>query len=149
VAVERAAGVCYVDTSALVKRYLAEPGSDAFDAFCALPDIDRVICPLVATEFTGVSQRRVRNREITARQAGQMRSRFHADLSSGAWALIEFGADVFSRASDLMTTLTVPLATLDALHLACALQHGADQLATGDLQLATAARKTGLRVHTF
>jgi predicted nucleic acid-binding protein len=78
-----------------------------------------------------------------------MRSRFHADLSSGAWSLIEFGADVFSKASDLMVSLTAPLATLDALHLACALQHGADQFATGDLQLATAARKSGLRVLIF
>ena len=37
----------------------------------------------------------------------------------------------------------------NALHLACALQHGASEFATADPQLATAARKAKLRVRTF
>lgn len=143
------AGGCYVDTSALVKRYVPEPGSDAFDAFCTACAVDMLISPLGSTEFTGVLQRRVRNRQLTVRQAGAVRRRFLTDVSVGGWRLVEFGSDMFSAASDLMLELSAPLATLDALHLACALRHGASQLATGDRQLADAAREARLHVHFF
>ena len=141
--------VCYVDTSALVKRYLPESGSDAFDDFCDLPALERIICPLGGTEITGMLQRRVRAGEISARQAGAVRERFLTDLSSGGWAMVEFRPEVFARASDLMVHLGAPLATLDALHLACALQHDAVAMATADKQLAAAARKAKLRVYLF
>lgn len=141
--------VCYIDTSALVKRYLPESGSDAFEAFCDLPALERIICPLGGTEFTGVLQRRVRLGEITARQAGRVRERFLIDLSSGGWTLVDFGSDMFAKATDLMLHLAAPLATLDALHLACALQHHATALATADRQLAAAAHKAKLQVHVF
>lgn len=42
-----------------------------------------------------------------------------------------------------------PLATLDASHLASALDGGADVVATDDRQLARAAMEAGLRVKTF
>ena len=107
------------------------------------------ISPLGSTEFAGVLQRRLRTRQLTLRQAAAIRQRFAADVLAGGWSLIEFGADAFAKASELITHLGAPLATLDALHLACALQHGTRELATGDRQLATAARKAGLRVHLF
>ena len=145
-----AAGVaCYVDTSALIKRYVEESGSTEFDEFCDLPDIDRVICPLGATELTGVLQRRVRTGLLTRHQANTLRQSFLSDIVGGGWQMIEFGPDVFSRANQLMLHLGVPLATLDALHLAAALQHGSAEFATADRQLAIAARKAKLRVHAF
>ena len=141
--------ICYIDTSALIKRYLPEPGSDAFDDFCDLPSLDRIICALGGNEFTGVLQRRVRNGEITARQASAVRERFLSDLYSGGWRMVQIGPDIYSKASELLIHLAAPLATLDALHLACALQHDAAALATADRQLATAARKAKLQVHPF
>ena len=141
--------VCYVDTSALIKRYIEETGSDAFDAFCERPAIERVICPLGATEFTGLLQRRLRLGSLSAKQTIAVRQRFLADVAAGGWRIIDFEADVFAKANNLMVNLGAPLATLDALHLACALQHGIPDFATADRQLATAARKAKLRVHTF
>ena len=143
------ASVCYVDTSALIKRYVEETGSDAFDAFCELPAIERVICPLGVTEFSGVLQRRHRLGNLTAAQTVAVRQHFLADVAAGGWRIIDVETDMFSQATHLMTDLGAPLATLDALHLACALQHGASEFATADLQLATAARKAKLRVRTF
>ncbi|MGH6609393.1 MAG: type II toxin-antitoxin system VapC family toxin [Burkholderiaceae bacterium] len=148
-AAEVRASSCYVDTSALVKRYMQEAGSEAFDKFCAESGLDMLICPLGSTEFVGVLQRRVRGKQLSARQSGVISQRFLADVAAGGWRLIEFGADVFAEANNLILHLGAPLGTLDALHLACALQHGADELATGDRQLATAARKARLRVHLF
>lgn len=143
------ASICYVDTSALVKRYVEEHGSSAFDEFCDSDECDLVISPLVATEFTSVLQRRVRDRHMTARHASEARRRFLDDVTSGGWRMIEFGSAIFAKASDLMVTLGAPLATLDALHLACALVNEADALATSDQQLAVASRRAKLHVHSF
>lgn len=140
---------CYVDTSALIKRYVEEEGSAAFDAFCELPSMDRVICPLGATELTGVLQRHVRTGLLSRHQAGTLRQSFLSDIAAGGWRMIDFGADIFARANQLMLHLGTPLATLDALHLAAALQHGVPEFATADRQLAVAARKAKLRVHNF
>lgn len=140
---------CYIDTSALLKRYLQESGTEAFEIFCELPSLDRVICPLGATEVTGTLQRRVRMGVLTRQQSNAVRQNFLSDVASGSWQMIDFGADIFSRAQQLMWNLGEPLATLDALHLAAALQHGAEEFATADRQLAKAARKAKLHVHIF
>ena len=143
------ATVCYVDTSALVKRYVEEAGSDAFDAFCELAGIERVLCPLGMTEFIGVLQRRIRSKSLSRAQASAVHQRFLADVAAGGWRMVEFDTGLFTDAGHLMTDLGVPLSTLDAMHLACALHHRAQELATADSQLATAARKAKLRVRTF
>ncbi len=144
-----ALAVCYVDTSALIKRYLRETGSDAFDAFCERPELERVICPLGVTEFTSTVQRRIRLGNLNVRQAARVRQGLLADVASGGWRIIDFESDVFSKANQILVDLGAALSTLDALHLACALQYGANQFATADRQLATAARKAKLQVHEF
>lgn len=143
------AGICYVDTSALLKRYIDESASASFDAFCESSEADFVISPLVACELASSLQRRVRERDISARYAAEARRRFHDDVTAGGWRMLAFETAVFSRASDLLLTLGAPLATLDAMHLASALLHGADALATADRQLATASRRAKLHVHIF
>jgi predicted nucleic acid-binding protein len=142
-------GTCYIDTSALIKRYVEEDGSDAFEAFCESPRLDGVVSPLGVTEFGSVLQRRLRTGELTQRHTSAMRQRLLADISTGGWRIIAFEADVFSTADHLLSDLGAPLSTLDALHLACALRHGAPALATADRQLAAAARKAKLQVHLF
>lgn len=143
------ASICYVDTSALLKRYVEEPGSTSFESFCESSSHDLVISPLVATEFTGSLQRRLRGGDISVRYASQARRRFHDDVVAAGWRIVEFESAVFSTASDLMISLGSPLATLDALHLACALFYKVDALATADRQLATAGRRAKLQVYTF
>ena len=141
--------VCYVDTSALIKRYLFETGSDAFDAFCEASGFDHVICPLGVTEFSSTLQRRIRLGSLSTRQAGAARRTLLEDVASGGWRIIDFEPVVFSTANHLLVDLGVPVSTLDVLHLACAIEFGAAEFATADRQLATAARKARLRVHAF
>ena len=141
--------VCYLDTSAVIKRYLSEPNSAEFDAFVLQADFDFIMSPLVITEITSALARRVRNKEIKANFAASTKQLFQDDLLTGDWALMEFQPATFTDASSLISTLTAPLSTLDALHLACALNSQANALATADKQLATAARKAGLQVFTF
>jgi predicted nucleic acid-binding protein len=139
----------YIDTSALAKRYLLEAGSDAFEAFLQQCNDDCVISPLGSTEFESVLQRLRRQQLIDVDYAEQARQDFLADLHSALWVLRPFAPSGFPQAARLMRTLDVPLATLDALHLAAALDAGCQGLATGDRQLSRAASSCGLTVHDF
>ena len=139
----------YFDTSAMAKRYIAEAGSDTVDTFLAGHDDDCVICPLVATEFESILQRLVRQGLIAADFAARARSSFAADLRGALWAMRPFEVASFGRANTLLRDLNTPLATLDALHLACAIELHCTALATSDRQLARAALASGLVVHSF
>lgn len=139
----------YIDTSALAKRYLLERGSEAFDAFLQDCDDDCVISALGSTEFESILQRLRRQRLIDAGYAEQARKDFLADLQTALWVVRPFAISSFPQAADLMRTLDVPLATLDALHLASALELGCRGFATSDRQLLQAAARRGLTVHDF
>lgn len=139
----------YIDTSALAKRYLAEKGSDAFDAFLIAQPDDCVISPLVATELESIVQRLLRQRLIDKAYAEQVRQDFAADLRGALWSMRPFPSAVLALAADLIRMLAAPLATLDALHLASAVELDCSAIATGDRQLATAAAERGLNVHAF
>lgn len=139
----------YVDTSALAKRYFLAQGSDAFDAFLRSCEDDCVISPLGTTEFESVLQRLRRQGFIDAAFARRARADFLNDLHTALWAVRPFAISSFSQAAELMRSLDIPLATLDALHLASALDFGCDGFATSDRHLSRAASKRGLTVHDF
>ena len=103
--------VCYLDTSAVIKRYLSEPNSAEFDAFVLQADFDFIMSPLVITELTSALARRVRNKEIKANFAASTKQLFQDDLLTGDWALMEFQPATFTDASSLISTLTAPLST--------------------------------------
>ena len=139
----------YIDTSAMVKRYLNEAMSDAFDEFVAGRDDDFVITPLTATEFESVLHRRLRMGDIDKRFLQRTRVLFTRDLGAALWQMHPFEPAAFETANQLIRELAEPLATLDALHLASALAYGCGQIATSDKQLARAASSCGLVVHDF
>ncbi len=139
----------YVDTSALAKRYFAERGSDAFEAFLMRQADDYLISPLVATELESVIQRLMRERLIDRPFAVQVRQAFADDLTAALWSIRPFPSAGLARAQELLRDLEAPLATLDALHLATALEFDCTFIATADRQLAKAATEKGLGVHSF
>ena len=139
----------YVDTSALAKRYLAEAGSAEFEVFLAGQSDECVICPLGAMEFESLLQRLLRQRLIDRDYALQARRDFSSDLASAVWSMRGFEVASIARGTELLRELSSPLATLDALHLASALELSCDALASGDQQLLRAAEECGLTVHSF
>ena len=140
---------CYLDTSALIKRYVEEPHSTAFDAFFLSGEFDFVISPLVITEITSALARRARQREITSAFAASTRQIFQDEVLTGSWQMVAFESQQFSQAANLISSLQLPLGALDALHLSSALNSTASALATADKQLATAAKKSGLQIFSF
>lgn len=133
----------------MAKRYVAEVGSDAVDEFLVAQSEPCVITPLVATELESMLQRLARQHLIDARFAAQVRRSYAGDLGAALWSMQPFDPASFARAAALMRELNLPLATLDALHLASAMDLGCSAIATGDRQLARAAEASGLTVHSF
>jgi uncharacterized protein len=139
----------YVDTSALVKRYLPERASQRWERFVAEESDELLISPLTLTEVESTLQRRLRQREIDDDFALRVRDLLARDLEAALWVVQPFDPNVIPHATRLIRELGVPLATLDAVHLACAQSYGCERVATGDRQFARAVERCQLAVHEF
>lgn len=123
----------YLDSSALVKRYVVEAGSD--DVVKAMDEADTwSSCRLAFVE--------------TVRAVGLRAGRRGTRKVKGDWwnvNVVEIDRRLSERAAEL--ALSAGLRTLDAMHLAAALSLSADRpiFATWDARLHRAAREHGLR----
>jgi uncharacterized protein len=143
------ADAAYLDTSALAKWYLPEPGSDAFVDFIGRQS-RAVISRLTSVELRCLLARRRRAGEIRVEHERDAWSTFVDDIGAGHLHVEALADEHALRARDLLEELRhVPLRTLDALHLAIAQTIGAGVLATADLRMARAAEALGFAVVTF
>lgn len=128
----------YVDSSALLKRYVDEPDSDAAD------DLLRSDPSLLTARHTVVEVRRNLARLLSERDAGEARSAFMRDLE--ALSIVELDADTCEIGAAIAEVTGVR--TLDALHLAAAQRAGAPAVPflTFDVRQAQAARTLGFTV---
>lgn len=128
----------YVDASALLKRYIDEPDSDACDA------ILRSDPALVTGRHTVVEVRRNLARLLEPAVLAGVRSLFARDLQ--AISIVELDATTCESAATIAEVTGVR--TLAALHLAAAQRVGGAALpfVTYDVRQAQAARSLGLTV---
>lgn len=128
----------YVDASALLKRYIDEPDSDACDT------ILRSDPALVTGRHTVVEVRRNLARLLEPAVLADVRSLFGRDLQ--AISIVELDATTCESAATIAEVTGVR--TLDALHLAAAQRVGGTALPflTYDVRQAQAARSLGLTV---
>jgi predicted nucleic acid-binding protein len=126
-------GAWYVDTSAAAKLVIEEEHSAALRAWALERSDDLVGSDLVRTELLRATRRY--DPDLVG----------HAQGVLDALALVALPPDLFRAAA-----LIEPpgLGTLDALHLACALDMGddLDGLVTYDARMAVAARRLALEV---
>jgi predicted nucleic acid-binding protein len=127
----------YVDTSALLKRYVDEPDSDrAVELLTVDPE-------LVTGRHTVVEVRRSLARVLPANAAAAARVVFAEDLA--AFSIVELDAATCELAATIAEQTGVR--TLDALHLGAARRIGtAITFCTFDARQAHAARTLGFRV---
>lgn len=128
----------YVDTSALLKRYIDEPDSDRCEEYL-LSDPT-----WITGRHTGIEVRRNLARLLANEALADARRFFAED-----WArmhVVELDRTTCDSAADLAEMTGVR--TLDALHLAAAMRVGIDAvtLLTFDIRQAQAARQLHLRV---
>ena len=121
----------YVDASAFVKLVVAEPESDALRQF--LPDSPR---RLTASTLLDVEATRV------ARAAGGSAANAMAEALR-AVVLVDVTASIRARARLLDP---VHLRTLDAIHLATALETGVREVLVYDNRLGAAAADYGMNI---
>jgi predicted nucleic acid-binding protein len=123
----------YLDTSALVKLVVAESETAALQSWLAADARDPVASDLVRTELLRAVRRSVPERMERAREI----------LNS--LTLLSISTPIFEQAGRLEPAA---MRSLDALHLAVALELGDDLegLVTYDDRLAEAARLQGIRV---
>jgi predicted nucleic acid-binding protein len=127
----------YVDTSALLKRYVEEPDSDRAVEIMATDPV------LVTGRHTVVEVRRNLARLLSPTDASAARASFTDDLA--AFAVVELDAATCELAATIAEQTGVR--TLDALHLGAARRLGtALGFFTFDVRQAVAARELGLAV---
>jgi hypothetical protein len=140
-------GPIYGDTSALLKLYLAEPGSVELARALGGRD-DLVVSDLTLTEIASALSRRARQGAVTPETARRVHQTIRESLERAPYQRVELTREVHRRAEHLLLTLTrTPLRAADALHLALAQSARAASIATFDARLAAAARAVGLSVH--
>ena len=126
-------GRVYIDASALVRLVLAERGWEALSAYLA-DHPDRAVSAIAVTEVRRALLRSMGS-AARARRAAEVLARI--DLVAVTPAIIQ-------RAGDLLPTM---LRTLDAVHLATALEIGPiAAVVTYDHRLAEAALANGINV---
>ncbi len=109
----------YLDTSALIKRYVDEAGSRWLRAILnGKPRPAVVIVHLVIVEVTSALMRRVREGVLTDGEYVRMQDAFRADCLR-QYELVTAVGDVIAQANRLLEAY--PLRAYDAVHLATAL----------------------------
>ncbi len=133
----------YLDTSALAKRYVHEPGSDSVRAVCRRGRI--VVARITFAELLAAIARACRDGVITEPQRGTLFARIDEDFAD--FTIIEIRPALLREVPGLV--VRHPLRGYDAVQLAAALavraQGGSTQFWSADAQLANAARAEGLR----
>ena len=133
----------YVDTSALVKRYHIELGSDHVDRLFANPDAGLVTANLAVTELTSALDRKCQEGALTREGLAQILAVAAQDLLTDFW-LLELDRAHIRQSQHLI--LSHHLRTLDALHLAVILSIKDLQpvLVSADVRLLQAADREGI-----
>ncbi len=138
----------YVDTSAAIPLFVAEPASAAVDAWFESCDETLITSDWILTEFASALSIKERRGEIGQKQAQTARKDFESFCRSGL-RLVPVSRQGLVHAARLARNARSGLRSGDSLHLSMALELGAAGIATADANLAKNARSMGLAVNRF
>ena len=139
----------YIDTSALAKWYLPEFGSEAFSKWIQSQD-DTCISSLTITEFRCLLARRRRMELLSALEVQQLFAKFKQDIEDAH--LIHYPVEnrhIINASLMIESLPSVPLRTLDALHLTIANDIPVEIIATADKIMGQAAQFLDVEVVLF
>ena len=127
------------DSSAFAKRYVEEKGSEEVDDICRATTT-LGLSVLCVPEIIAALNRRLRERSLFRQDYLSAKSRLSEDVADAV--VINLTAAVISRATFLLETNS--LRAMDALHIACALEWGAELFVSSDHRQVRVAKKSGL-----
>jgi predicted nucleic acid-binding protein len=141
----------YLDTSALLKLYLNEQGSEQTQRLVAGQRHPLPVWEIQQMEFVNAMRLKVFWKDISPGDADRQIELFKDRRRRGLYYPPEIDrlelAEAFERLS--RETVHTGARTLDALHVACALVLGAQEFVTFDVRQKLVARKAGLDVPEF
>lgn len=139
----------YLDTSALIKRYVPEKNSRAFDEWF-VAHAPCAISRLTFVEVRSTLARKRREKVIGEIQEREALNELRTDLQDGVLTVFPGSDAHFVEAFHLIDRLAaLPLRTLDALHLAIARLETSERLATADRVMLQAAQALGIETVSF
>lgn len=139
----------YLDTSALAKCYVREPGSDEFEAWVQEAP-EPTISSLTLVEMRCLLARRRRAGSLDAQSESRVYALFLQDIDQCHLSVEAVGDGDVRSAVHLMGRVDAqPLRALDAIHLSICASHRIGMLATADALMAAAASELGIEVVRF
>lgn len=136
----------YLDSAYIAKFYVNEPDSAAVrQHFGAIEQ--RSASHVCIAEVASVFHRYVTRGLLSHAHANGMLSLFTKDIDDGVWTLLPCDDALLRDAATAMVRLnkTLPLRSLDAIHLQTARRFGFDEVWTNDRQMLQAAPLFGLQ----
>jgi len=139
----------YADASFLVSLYSPDANSAAAARSMRASSGDRFVTTLAELEVVNAMGLRVFRKEVSAAQARSSLGDFEKDLREGIFQLRGLPEPVFGRADQLsrQTTAKLGTRTADILHVAAALELGADYLYSFDQQQRKLAQTVRLKLN--
>ncbi len=139
----------YLDTSVLIKLYVAETFSTEAERFVGEAD-GIVISRLSTLEWHCAMARRARTGQITQDYLNLARTEFTRHLADGYFRIVPYDDPLLSDALRVLDSANpVPLRTLDAIHLTAVRNAGVTRIATADDVMRRAALQLQLEVAYF
>ena len=130
----------FLDSSAFAKRFVDEAGSDKVEETCAEAS-ELGLSVICVPEIISALNRRRRERSLTAAQYDKAKQQLLDDVRDAD--IVNLTASVIGSAIGILETS--PVRAMDALHVACAVEWGAELFASSDDRQLKAARRAGLK----
>lgn len=138
----------YLDTSALIKLYIREAGSEAVQELVASQDEPLPVWELQEAELINALRLKVFWKDITKAQAEGQIELFEKRKRGGLYYFPEIRRPELMETFRRLSRLTPQLGcrTMDILHVACAVQLGAPIFVSFDARQRQLATRAGLPV---
>ena len=129
----------FFDASTFAKRYVEENGSQLVDDVCQEAS-ELSLSVMCVPEIISALNRRIREKRLSHRHYVAVKQHLSDDVRDAV--IINLTPEVIATSTSLLEASA--LRSMDALHIACALESGADLFVSSDKRQITAARKAGL-----
>lgn len=129
-----------VDSSALVKKYVLEDGSEILHQYLQRA-FELAVCIILVPEIISGLNRRLREGFLSANDYRMVKKQLLTDVRDAT--VLQITPAAISHSVKLLETSE--LRAMDALHVACALEWQAELFVTADRRQLIAARNAGLR----
>ncbi len=131
----------FFDASAFAKRYVEEKGSQQADELC-LEATALSLSVICVPEIISALNCRIREKKLSRRDYKTIKEHLSDDIRDVE--IINLTPEVLATATRLLEAH--PLRSMDALHIACALEWRAELFVSSDKRQTTAAGKAGLKI---